>query len=442
MLVFLATGMTEAQEPPVQQLTGLYRFEDGEDAIIIPSSIADVLRYVDTESGKVHHLTPDGPLDFHSGAGWNDDVPVAYRYRFRTDDGGRAVALTVTPVNGEPRAADWVHLPEIATEFPGDGVKLFGKLVLPDTSGPHPAVVIAQGSEASSAIERYWEPYLYAANGIATLVYDKRGTGRSEGEYTQNFPTLARDLLGGVAWLKSIPEIDVQRIGVAGFSQGGWIAPMAALESSDLSFVLVGYGLAMSVADEDRIEAPRRLALMGFDSMAVSEFEDLNGALHDVARKGFVDWGPFKEKLAEYSARPWFEAVPETRGWAAFVITTGLEDSKVIVPSLIEQVDPFYDPVRTLEALDTPMLWLIAEDDIEAPPEITIEVLQRLRAKGKPYQTIVFPGADHGIIEYRETSSGREPIRYGSGFMHSMVTWLREQTGLSLDPTQVGPNTF
>ena len=57
-------------------------------------------------------------------------------------------------------------------------------------------------------------------------------------------------------WLRTQPEIAKDKVGLAGFSQGGWVAPLAALKDRSIRFVAVGYGLAMSMADEDRLEAP------------------------------------------------------------------------------------------------------------------------------------------------------------------------------------------
>ncbi len=36
-------------------------------------------------------------------------------------------------------------------------------------------------------------PYMLVAQGVSVFVYDKRGTGASEGDYTQNFELLADD---------------------------------------------------------------------------------------------------------------------------------------------------------------------------------------------------------------------------------------------------------
>ena len=115
---------------------------------------------------------------------------------FRTGADGVVEGLEWRRPGGATLSGRRLQLPEETFTFPSGDLALRGKLVLPPASsgpGPYPAVVLVDGSESYSAVDYYFEPYLYAAHGIATLAYDKRGTGESEGEYTQNFHVLAGD---------------------------------------------------------------------------------------------------------------------------------------------------------------------------------------------------------------------------------------------------------
>jgi hypothetical protein len=244
---------------------------------------------------------------------------------------------------------------------------------------------------------------------------------------------LAGDLIAGINWLKSRPEIDASRIGVAGFSQGGWIAPLAASKSDDIRFVLVGYGMAMSVADEDRLEAPLKLRVMGFEGEAIEQFKDFNRTLHEAARDNFENgWNEIEAKVAQYRKMEWFAAVKKTpTTWAGFILNMGLGNAKKVLPEILKSFDPFYDPVPTLEKLNIPMLWILGGKDIEAPPEVTIAVLERLRTElGKPVETVIFPNADHGIVEFEEKDRKRIKTNYANGYFSTMTDWLRRQTGV------------
>jgi uncharacterized protein len=80
------------------------------------------------------------------------------------------------------------------TVFKGrGGTKLAGRLVLPKGNDPVPIVVLIHGAERDSARDSYALQRLLPAENVGAFVYDKRGTGGSEGKYTQDFVTLAED---------------------------------------------------------------------------------------------------------------------------------------------------------------------------------------------------------------------------------------------------------
>lgn len=420
---------SERQEP---HLLGVYRFPDDRTVMVWPTTDGPSWRYTDMQTGESHRLYRTDSTSYHSSSDWSSETPVQIRYQFELDGERRALAIVVRQLGGAPLRAARVDLVEIPGVFQSANVELFGKLILPATPGPHPVVVYVHGSDAISSVDRAYFPYMAAANGVAAFVYDKRGTGRSGGGYTQKFQVLADDVLAAVRWLQSRDEVDSARIGLAGFSQGGWVAPLAASVSPAIKFVLVGYGLAMSVADEDRLEAPLKLRALGFGDEAVAQFQLLNSALHEVARRRFAGgWETVESIIAQYQHTPWFSAIQTTDTWAGSFLTMGLDQAKVVAPQLFESFfDPFYDPVPTLEGLNIPMLWLIGDSDIEAPPGPTIATLERLRSTGKPFETVIFPGAGHGMVEFSEHAGGRDIARYAGGFFSTMVAWLRLQTGV------------
>ena len=97
-----------------------------------------------------------------------------------------------------------------------------------------------------------------SSRGYATLCFDKRGVGQSTGQYIpaipQNsaavFEDLSSDIAAGVEFLRSRPEIDRNRIGLAGVSQAGWIVPLAA-RKSNAAFMLVIVGPTVSYGLEN-----------------------------------------------------------------------------------------------------------------------------------------------------------------------------------------------
>jgi alpha-beta hydrolase superfamily lysophospholipase len=72
-------------------------------------------------------------------------------------------------------------------------------------------------------------PYVLAGHGYTVLVFDKRGTGASSGSWRdvglEPLPTTSPPRC---AFSPRAPRWDARRIGIVGFSEGGWVAPLAA----------------------------------------------------------------------------------------------------------------------------------------------------------------------------------------------------------------------
>ena len=127
------------------------------------------------------------------------------------------------------------------------GVTLAGTLTTPKGKGPFPAVVLITGSGALDRDETMYghKPFLLLADqltrrGIAVLRVDDRGVGGSTGDTdTATTEDFAGDVLAGVAFLKMRPEVDPAQLGLLGHSEGGIIAPMVAVRSQDVAFLVL-----------------------------------------------------------------------------------------------------------------------------------------------------------------------------------------------------------
>ena len=425
-----AAADTVCQAIDEKRLGGAYRLQDGKLLSVLPSSAKGQWRITHFESGKSHRLHATDELNFKSAGDMDSANPVVFSYEFGLNGKGLAETLTIKQNDRRPIAAKKVPFREESAIFKSGETALFGKLTLPSTGkAPFKTVVFVHGSDPTPSVDREWLPHLLASHGIATFVFDKRGTGCSKGQYLQHFDVLSNDVVAAVAWLKTRPEIAKDNIGLAGFSQGGWVAPLAALKDASVKFVLVGYGMAMSMADEERLEVPLKLKERGVDDASIAEFQELNAALHRVAREGFKDSQELESKIEKFKDRKWIATVKEIQSWMSVVLQMGIPQAKVAVPQMFENYfQPFYEPVPTLEKLNIPMRWLIAEKDIEAPPEPTIDVLKRLRQQGKPVSTVIFANADHGILEFEMRDGKRVPTKYAAGYFSSVLGWIQHPT--------------
>ena len=110
-----------------------------------------------------------------------------------------------------------------------------GVLSVPASDGAVPGLVLIAGSGAADEDTMRAEAAEFAKHGIATLTYDK-----DEDDYTpitRDYAALADDAAAAAHWLSTRPGVDPTRVGVLGFSEGGWVAPLAAARHEGIAFV-------------------------------------------------------------------------------------------------------------------------------------------------------------------------------------------------------------
>jgi uncharacterized protein len=142
---------------------------------------------------------------------------------------------------------------EVAFQNAVDNVQLAGTLTVPRGALNAPAVLLSQGLGFEPFDRDYTLPsapalksFLAIAdalsrNGIVVLRVDDRGAGRSSGQkQLSSVQQLAGDLVAGVAFLKTRLEVNPKRIGIIGHSLAGLTAPIAAVRSNDVAFVIAG----------------------------------------------------------------------------------------------------------------------------------------------------------------------------------------------------------
>jgi alpha-beta hydrolase superfamily lysophospholipase len=143
-----------------------------------------------------------------------------------------------------------------AIEFESHGTKLAGSIVFPENGKIHSAVVFVHGSGEQSRNMLWAERF--ANEGIVALVYDKRSVGKSGGKYEseqsvseKNISLLADDAIWALKALADHPALKGIPVGIAGISQAGWIAPLAAERSGVAKFIVFWSGPGCEVSEED-----------------------------------------------------------------------------------------------------------------------------------------------------------------------------------------------
>jgi len=406
---------------------GAYRLSDG-SIVDINASAKDTLRWrrLDGTTGALHPH-PDQP--WVSTAGWSaheDGTEVSFpdcdKIAFNGKEGQR-IPFDIADIR-----------------FKAKGVTLAGRLVLPKGSGPVPIVVLIHGSERYSGRDFYSLQRLLPAEGIGVFVYDKRGTGQSEGQYTQDFSLLADDAVAALTEARRLAGARAGRTGFQGSSQGGWIAPLAATRTA-ADFVVVAYGLAVSPIEEDQEEVALEMAFKGHSPAEIAKAEEVAAAAATIMTSHFTQgFDRFDSVRARYRNEPWYKDLHGN-----FTVELLPFDKAQLLAHKSEFLmgTPMrYDSMPVLRRVTTPQLWILGRDDLAAPSAETSRRILSLAAHGQPITLAVFPNAEHGIYEYELDAAGeRVDLRNAEGYYAMMRDYMRDGklTGTYGDSTVIAP---
>jgi len=308
---------------------------------------------------------------------------------------------------------------EVSYENARAGIKLAATLTLPRAEGPVPAVVFITGSGAQDRNETVFghKPFLVLADyltrhGIATLRADDRGVGGTTGNIEEaTSDDFAYDALAGLEYLKSRREIDPQRIGLIGHSEGGIIAPIAAAKSSDVAFIGMMAGTGLTGEQILYLQG----ALIAKANGASEEQIEKNLA---VQKRIYRIAGEEKDNaVAEEKVR---QLVPEMLAMLSDEEkkAMGGDIDKLISAQTKRIFSPWfryfltYDPKTSLRKVKCPVLAINGELDLQVPFKENLEAIEGALKQGgnKDYTIKAFPKLNH-LFQPASTGS---PNEYGN----------------------------
>lgn len=164
-------------------------------------------------------------------------------------------------------------------EFRSGGIRCATWLTMPPRRGRHPALVLAHGFGATHEMMLPQYEHHFAAAGIATLAFDYRNTGASEGEPRQHISLRSQrtDVHAALDFVKTLTNIDADRVALWGTSLGGMNVLKVAAARTDLAAAVVQCPIV------DGVAALRRIGIAPALRLAPHMAAD---ALRVVARRG------------------------------------------------------------------------------------------------------------------------------------------------------------
>jgi uncharacterized protein len=327
---------------------------------------------------------------------------------------------------------------EVKFENSVDKITLAGTLTLPKKEGKFPVVVLITGSGPQNRDEELMNhrPFLVIAdhltkNGIAVLRYDDRGmfgsTGTFKGATSFDF---AKDVDAAVAYLKTRKEIDPNKIGLAGHSEGGLISPLVASKNADVAFIVLLAGPGIPGYELLPIQSSLIQLADGASTKEVQKAEKLNAKLFKMAGES-TDTEKLKAELTVELKDIYANATKEELAKA------GTEE-EFLKTQLGALTDPWlltflkYDPRPTLEKVKCPVLALNGSKDLQVPPKEDLGAIEKALKKGnnKDFKIVELPNLNH-LFQECTTGSPKEYGKIEQTFapvaLDTMTSWILER---------------
>jgi len=306
------------------------------------------------------------------------------------------------------------RVPEAVT-FTNGAIIFAGTLYLPAGRGRHPAVVVFHAADGGTRDFHAYRHLLTAlpAAGFAVLIYDRRGSGASGGDFhAATFEDLARDGLAAIKLLESRQDIDPARIGVWGMSQGGWLATLAATLSPHVAFVVAVSGPGVGPARQMDYSASYALREAGYSADVVKQALQVRATVNDYYR-GRTGRSDAEQVVEGARKEPWFAEI--------MLPNSGNLPDDPRHSKWYDTMD--YDPLAVLGRIRVPIIFFFAEKDRWVPVDESIANIRRAMRSNRTVTIVRIRGADH----YMETGTPDSGGPTSEQYVKRLVEWLSKR---------------
>ena len=355
---------------------------------------------------------------------------------------GRFELERVEVIDESPPTSVPAQYREEEVTFQNGDITLAGTLTLPPGHGPHPAVVLITGSGPQDRDEDLYGFKIFGViadhltrHGIAVLRYDDRGVGGSTGDVEQaTSQDFAGDVVAAVDLLRARHDINGSQIGLLGHSEGGIVAPLAALESDDVSFIILMAGTG--VPGHQILQAQLELIspTEGLSEAEIAERRKVQERSFEAARtsEGFAE---LEADLRQQILKSLKNLSEEER--QAITDMDQLVEDRVQLTLRALQTPWFkffldYDPAATLEQVTVPVLAVFGKLDWQVPADINRPAIRHALeiAGNRDVTAVTLPRANH-LFQEAETGSSSEYAtldkEFVPGFLELITGWILDR---------------
>ncbi len=217
------------------------------------------------------------------------------------------------------------------------------------------------------------------------------------------------DAMGVVDELAARPDIDAHRIGLWGFSQGAWVAPLAASRSTKVAFLVLVASTGVSPAEQMLYGTAKHARMAGFGEDAAQRIVDVRRVVDDY-RRGRIPLETAQAAVDVVKGEAWFEHAyvrADLRGLGAWS-------------------DMDFDPEPVFANVRVPTLLFYGEDDEWSPIESSIAAWERAAKRS----------GNNDVLAARLKGTGHAPTLGGvesidavsEDYERTLVEWLDRVT--------------
>lgn len=265
-----------------------------------------------------------------------------------------------------------------SVSIPGLGFNLAGTITKPTSATPLPAVVLIGGSGPTDRDETVAGIPIFGhlarelvAAGFFVVRYDKRGIGQSGGRAESvTIADYAEDARQVVLWLEKRKDVDKNRIGLIGHSEGALVAMLlAGRERGKVSALALLAGPSTSGADVVLEQQKLMLSKMQIDDAQKAEKVALQQKINTAVIKG-VGWADIPEAARRVADTPWF-----------FSFLT-------------------FNPEKAMKETRQPVLIVQGELDVQVQPHHADKLAEFARARNTKaaVEVVKVPGVNHLLV--------------------------------------------
>ena len=338
----------------------------------------------------------------------------------------------------EPQKPYPYYSEEITFENKKAAITLSGTLTLPQREGNFPLVILISGSGPQNRDEELLghKPFLVLSdyltrNGIAVLRFDDRGTADSKGDFkSATTSDFSEDVEAALHYSLSRKEINKQKIGLIGHSEGGMIAPMVAIRNKTIHFIVLLAGTGIPGNELLLLQEALIYKASGKNDSTILTVKEINSGAFDLVIHA-KNTDQLKTDLNNYLSH----SLDKNPG---FLRSLGISKEDYIQRMTSSLSSPWmqyfirYDPAKTMEKVTCPVLALNGSKDLQVPPKENLSAIKKALEKGgnKHFISEELPNLNH-LFQECKTGNPSEYAQIEQTFSPAALeligNWIQQQ---------------